>query len=380
VVVSLRELAPIIGLYALYMRDSGLSPGQFATALVLWSVTGFVLEVPSGALADRMDRRRLLVISAGAYVGAFVAWAVWPSYPGFVLGFVLWGASTALDSGTFEALLHDELTARGVPGAYGPVRARSRAAATVALALGIAASGPLFGVGGYRLVGLVSIVVAAAHLASVWLLPTAPQAEDVAEEGSYLDTLRTGVGEALGRPVLRRILAAYMAVILVIGVDEYVANLWSESGVRTGVLTTWLAVMVAAEALGTLGSHRLAHSGGRVVGVVVPSVGALLVSAGAWAGSWVVLVAVVVGYGLLATWFVALDIRLQDAISGKARATVTSVAGLSNEVASITSFAAFGALAGATTWRESVWVLAAAFAVPVALTAWRSPVPSTRGR
>jgi hypothetical protein len=205
----------------------------------------------------------------------------------------------------------------------------------------------------------------------VWLLPRAPQTDELADDGGYLDTLRAGVGEAVGRPVLRGILAAYMAVILVIGVDEYVPNLWSESGTHTDVLTAWLAVMVAAEALGTLASHRLAHTRRRSAGVLVPTVGALLVSVGAWAGSVVVLLAVVVGYGLLATWFVALEIRLQDAISGRARATVTSVAGLSNEVASITSFAAFGGFASATSWRDAVWVVAAAFAVPVALTAAR---------
>lgn len=353
------------------MRDEGLSPGQFATALVVWSVTGFVLEVPTGALADRVDRRRLLLAAALLYVGCFVTWAAWPTMAGFVLGFVLWGASTAVESGTFEALLHDELSARGMPSAYGRVRARSRAAATVAFGVGLAAAGPLQAFGGYRLVLAVSILLAVAHAASVLLLPRPRALADADAVDDYLGTLRDGVAEALGRPVLRRILLAYAAVILVVAVDEYIANLWSEAGISTQVLTLWLAAVVAAEAVGSLASPRLAESRSRGLAVLVPTVGSLLFAVGAWLGGWPVLVGIVLGYGLLTMWFVALDIRIQGAITGRSRSTVTSVAGLSNELASITSFAAFGALADHTSWRESVGILSLAFAVPIAITAWR---------
>ena len=41
-----------------------------------------------------------------------------PTFAGYALGFVLWGLSGAMMSGTFEALLYDELTDRGVEEQY----------------------------------------------------------------------------------------------------------------------------------------------------------------------------------------------------------------------------------------------------------------------
>ena len=369
---ALRESAPVLGIYALYMRDEGLSPGHFATALVLWSVAGFVLEVPSGALADRVDRRRLLLVSGVLYVGVFVTWAAWPTMGGFVLGFVLWGASSALESGTFEALLHDELTARGAADGYGRVRSRSRAAATVALGLAIAAGGPLHAVGGYRLVLAVSIVTAAAFAASVLLLPRAAPVEEVEEPGGYLQTLRDGVGEALGRPLLRRILLSYMAVIVVVGVDEYVPNLLSDNGIGTTAVALLVAVMVGADAVGALLADRLAHTANAATAAAVPVAGAVLIGAGALLGPVLTAFGVIVGYGLVASHMLAMDIRLQAAIEGSARATVTSVMGVANETASITSFALFGFAAAGGDWSRGIGVVALAAALPVGLTAWRA--------
>jgi MFS family permease len=60
---------------------------------VIWSVTSFVFEVPSGAWADTVDRRRLLVLSAAIYAAAFASWVVFPSFLGFAAGFVLWGSA-----------------------------------------------------------------------------------------------------------------------------------------------------------------------------------------------------------------------------------------------------------------------------------------------
>ena len=55
-----------------------------------------------------------------------------PTYAGFAAGFVLWGASSALMSGTFEALVYDELTATGPAGGYARLLGWAESAAMVA--------------------------------------------------------------------------------------------------------------------------------------------------------------------------------------------------------------------------------------------------------
>jgi MFS family permease len=50
--------------YTILFLDLGLSLGEFAALNVIWALTIVLLEVPSGALADRFGRRPL-VVAAG---------------------------------------------------------------------------------------------------------------------------------------------------------------------------------------------------------------------------------------------------------------------------------------------------------------------------
>jgi MFS family permease len=95
--------------YALLFADAGLDAGQISSLFIIWSVTGFLLEIPSGAWADAFSRRRLLALAGLLRAAGFALWLVWPSYEAFAAGFVLWGVSGAMQSGTIEALLYDEL-------------------------------------------------------------------------------------------------------------------------------------------------------------------------------------------------------------------------------------------------------------------------------
>ena len=68
-----------------------------------------------GAWADTVPRRRLLVLGAALYTGCFALWTAVPTYAAFAGGFVLWGLSGSLVSGTYEAYVYDHLHARGRP-------------------------------------------------------------------------------------------------------------------------------------------------------------------------------------------------------------------------------------------------------------------------
>ena len=93
---------PLYAVYSLLFADHGVGAAQISLLFVIWSVTSFVCEVPSGAWADSFDRRRLLVLSAAIYAAGFTSWALWQGFAGSAAGFVLWGLSSALMSGTFH--------------------------------------------------------------------------------------------------------------------------------------------------------------------------------------------------------------------------------------------------------------------------------------
>ncbi|MGQ4598804.1 MFS transporter [Nocardia sp. R6R-6] len=186
---STGELIPLYALYALLFADHGMSAGQISALFAIWSATSFLLEVPSGAWADTVSRRGLLVLSGALLTAGFALWTVAPSFPGFAAGFVLWGTSGALASGTFEALLYDDLAARGKAASYPGILGYTRAGAEAAVVVAIVAATPLYLYGGYALVGWSSVAVAAVHTVVALSLPTAPKAVSAADVDDLEDAL-----------------------------------------------------------------------------------------------------------------------------------------------------------------------------------------------
>jgi MFS family permease len=108
----------IVPLYTVMFVDAGLKPVEITVCLTAWSITSFILQVPSGVIADRWSRRHILAWSQLVRGVGFGVWLVYPHFWGFFAGLQLWGIKSAFTSGTFEALLHDELKARGRAAEY----------------------------------------------------------------------------------------------------------------------------------------------------------------------------------------------------------------------------------------------------------------------
>jgi len=134
--------------YALLFADAGMSGGQISVLFGIWSFVGFVLEVPSGALADRVPRRHLLVAGQLIRACGFASWVLWPTFPGFALGFALWGLSGALSSGTWEALVYDELSRLGAADRYARILGRSEALSAIGALAGLNLLGEFRSLGG----------------------------------------------------------------------------------------------------------------------------------------------------------------------------------------------------------------------------------------
>jgi len=101
----------------LLFADAGLSTSQISVLFAIWSVVAFAFEVPSGALADAWSRRGLYAVGELLTAAGYALWLIWPSFPGFALGFVLWGLGGALGSGTPTA---GPATTPGSPAAPAP--------------------------------------------------------------------------------------------------------------------------------------------------------------------------------------------------------------------------------------------------------------------
>ncbi|MBV7695551.1 MFS transporter [Streptomyces sp. TRM70350] len=339
----LDDFVLLYPVYALLFGDTGLSLGQISSLFALWSVTGVLLEVPSGAWADAVSRRLLLWLGPLLTAVGFALWVLIPSYGAFALGFVLWGAGGALGSGALEALVYEELDRLGAADDYARVMGRARAAGLVAVMAAMGLAGPVLALGGYPLVGAASVLTCLLTAAVATRFPE--HRATASGSGSWYGTLR-----AVGRPD-RSVTAALLLVAAVGSVwgalDEYTPLLVRDTGVPDGAGPSLLLLIWAGATVGSLlagPGERLGAAG--FAGVLAGSAVALAVGALARAPAGIALVAVAFGGFQLAS--VLADARLQRRIDDSARATVTSIAGLGTELATVAVFGAYAAIGSAT--------------------------------
>ena len=204
------EFSPLYAVLTVYFAENGLDAGQIATLFALWAGAGIVFEVPSGALADRVDRRVLLAVSFVLRAVGISIWLIDPSFEMVLAGACLWALHSALASGAFEAMIHDQLAAVGAADRYQATMGRIHQASVAGIA-----SGSLLGAGllaldvSFEMLGWFTVLTHAGSIAAVLTLPKAGAIEDDPEGltfASWWRTLRDGLrraGTSRGAPAPR---------------------------------------------------------------------------------------------------------------------------------------------------------------------------------
>lgn len=357
----MADAVPLYPLYVLLFTRAGVSERGVSALFAIWSATAVVAEVPAGALADRMSRRGALVAAGLLQAAAYALWLAYPAFAGFALGFVLWGVGGALQGSAFRALLHDGLVALGAPERFGPALGRAEAAGFAVQVPVAGAAALLAATGGLASVVAVSVAmcVGAAALAA-----TLPDMRPHGRPGDADDApLRTAVGGAMRSAPVVAAVAAVALVAMLAAVEEYTPLMASGWGVPDAAVPPALLAVPLAGAAGSALGGRAHDIGPAALGILMGIAGVALAAA-VLAAHPAGLLAVAVAYGIWQFASVVADVRLQRAITGSARATVTGVAGLAAELAAIALFAAW-AVGGAGA--AAVLALAVAAAVPALL-------------
>lgn len=106
--------------FTILFLDFGLTLEQFALLNTVWAFTNVLAEVPSGALADIIGRKRLLVATALLMIAEMSLLAFVPLghpqiiFTAFFINRILSGLAEALASGADEALAYDTLVEEGL--------------------------------------------------------------------------------------------------------------------------------------------------------------------------------------------------------------------------------------------------------------------------
>ena len=375
----------------------GLSLGAIGAVFAVHSAVAITLEIPSGALADVVGRRRVLLAGASLTTLSLVIFAVAGSIGAFMASVGLLAAGRALISGSLEAWYVDSLRSLDPAAPLSRGLSRGTAAEGIAMAFGALAGGGLVtlagpgdadgALSGYGVAALAGALAAVAYLVAVAVLVqerrdhahVAGARASIARRAAL--TFATARDEFLGSTVVRLVVVTGVALGMSFTAVELLwqprlADLLSESGSQGVVFGALAASSMLAVALGAALSERVNRRLGLRLGYLVAlGFGALCVTL---LGAPVTPVAFALVYLLAYFGMGVADPMhfelLNDAVGSTARATLISAEALAAQGGALVANLGVGALA-ASHGPGLAWALAGSL---LALTTLAVAVPLYR--
>jgi MFS transporter len=361
----------------------GLELDAVGLVFAVHSAVLIVLEVPSGALADSLGRRRVLLVGAALTAASLGTYAVAQSVPAFMASVAALGTGRALISGALEAWYVDSLRALDPVAPLARGLSRGTAAEAIGTALGALIGGGLVSLAGpddvadgalagYGLAALVGAGAALVYLVAVALLVHEPAREAHLQDTGHSIATRVRTVFATARAEVARSITVRVIFGTAVAFGfamTAVELLWQPhlaqelgGGARHGFTFGALAAgSMLAVAVGAASSPALRHSLGLRFGYLA-SLGLVAVSTGLLgepdaAAAFVCLYLVTyLGYGLVDPMHVEL---LNEAVGSEARATLISGESLAAQGGALVANLSVGALA-ATEGTATAWAVAGA--------------------
>lgn len=242
--------------------EQGFSLTQVTVAEGFFLVGVLVLEVPTGAIADRYGRRISMGLGAALLAGAVLVFAFTTSFAVLLGSFMLWSVAQALMSGADNALLFDTLKAAGREASYERLAGRGLAARWGGAGLATLLGGPVAALVDVRLtifLGAATCIAAAFTAFSLWEPPRV--GEDAPKE-SYFGGIREAFREAwIVVDVRILILLAGTAFAALEAVHYMVQPFLIDRDIKVGVMFSLLQVpLLVAGLLGALLAGRVVTS------------------------------------------------------------------------------------------------------------------------
>lgn len=309
--------------FVYYGERAGLS---LAVILALQSFnTGLraTLDLPFGALADRVSRRLCLVASSSSILLGAAVLLVWPSLPGACAAETLFAIASALRSGADSALLHDTLRAAGRLEEYPHAESRGQAFASLGSGAAAVLGGVLASVD-LTLPYVVTLLTAGAGAVLAWTLDERRVAEHVSPGRGRM---RAAARLAWRTPAIRWTLGVAVLAVTSSHVYFYLQQPYLRAaGVPLALFGVVFAATKLVTALVAGSAHRIDESLGRrttvavMAAVPVCGLGAMAAVSGP-AGALLILTR-----GLLdGLWMPLVNVYLNRLVDSRVRATMLSL-------------------------------------------------------
>lgn len=257
----LRDFQLWIPVWIVFLTiDRGFSLTQVTSAEGLFLIGVLLLEVPTGAIADRYGRSRSMAMGAVALGLAVLVFAFTNSFTILLISFLTWSVASALMSGADMALLFDTLKAVGREDEYERLAGRGLALQWGGVGVATLLGGPVAALIDARatiFIGAATCLVTAAVALAIW---EPPHVRSQDHQPAYWRSIPAAFGEAWHTIDVRiLIVLAGTAFAALEAVHYLVQPYLVDREVEVGVWFSLLQVpMLGAGLAGSLAAGRVA--------------------------------------------------------------------------------------------------------------------------
>jgi MFS family permease len=263
----LMSLSITRGFWMIYLASKGISLVELGILEGMFHVTSFVMETPTGAIADLFGRKFSRILSRFFLVADALLILYGTSFTHYFIAFMLCAIGWNLESGAGDALVYDSLVEIKEENNYMKVNGRIEMTYQVAQAAGLAIGGVIAGISYHYLYYGQVFIIAASVAVALFFKETRVGREQAHEKEKpglveclkkqYIDSFKVIKGN-------NRLI--YMIVFLnALGVFTtttffYMQIYCKENGLKEGTIGIVFAVSCILGAIGGISAHRIEAS------------------------------------------------------------------------------------------------------------------------
>lgn len=242
--------------WVLFLAARGMNLIQIGLIESIFHITGMLMEVPTGFVADRYGRKTSRIIACGVALASSIIMIGSRSFWGYVLGFVLSALSYNLESGAGDALVYDSLVECSKEQEYMKVKGRTNLCYQLAHILSLVLGGILARVSYELVYGLTAVI----HLISL-IICLGFEEPTVVQESKELSLFRH-MGQSLNAIWQHRAILPFMLHLEVFSlfyttVYFYFQSFMKESGYQEHQIGVMLAAASALGAVVSLSAYKV---------------------------------------------------------------------------------------------------------------------------
>lgn len=349
----LKDFAFVYAIYVILFKLRGLSVFEISLLLALWSGFVVLFEVPTGAIADKWNRKWMLTLGMLSKAIGFGIWFFADNFFLFTLGFLFWGIQETFCSGTQEALLFDNLKKFKKEKDYERVAGRGHFYSKIAIGTSVFLGGFLASYSFPLAISLSSVVMLLGIVPTLFFHEVRFKKTST-EEVKYIDYIKTAFKESAKNEQLLKLMLYSGIVLAVIGtLDEYSQIYYNWVSLPIAFFGVLAVIGMGLEALGSNYAYKfqkLFKSQNNIYVLSILGGIALLISV--MYNSLLMLIPFMLISFFIAISEVLVESNLQKQIKTHQRATILSINSLLLNLSAIGLTVGFGILSkiGDLTW------------------------------